>query len=201
MKNPVLLITALLITLALSGCDSLDSTSDSIKSRPVTGIQSSVPVQEKTSEQSERNKAEKHENSSVKESSTEAEQLSKEESASKQVLVIEVNGSTLYADFEANTSADALREKLSEGSITLEMSDYGGFEKVGKLTFSLVTNDEQITTSPGDVILYQGDKLTIYYDTNTWSFTKVAKIRDSDSSLKDLLGDGTVWVTLSLKSE
>ena len=116
----------------------------------------------------------------------------------EQILKIEVNGNTLYADFEDNSSAEALKEKLQAGSLTLEMEDYGGFEKVGDLPFSLPTNDENITTSAGDVILYQGNKLTIYYDTNTWSFTKVAKIRDADSSLKSKLGEGTVKVTLSI---
>ena len=116
----------------------------------------------------------------------------------EQLLKIEVNGNTLYADFENNSSAEALKENLQAGSLTLEMEDYGGFEKVGDLPFSLPSNDENITTSAGDVILYQGNKLTIYYDTNTWSFTKVAKIRNADSSLKSKLGEGTVKVTLSI---
>jgi hypothetical protein len=113
-------------------------------------------------------------------------------------LKIEVNGNILYADFEDNSSAEALKEKLQAGSLTLEMEDYGGFEKVGDLPFSLPTNDENITTSAGDVILYQGNKLTIYYDTNAWSFTKVAKIRNADSSLKSKLGEGTVKATFTI---
>lgn len=115
------------------------------------------------------------------------------------VLRIDVNGNTLYADFEDNSSAQALKEILTTQTVTMEMSDYGGFEKVGDLPFSLPTNDENITTAAGDVILYQGNKLTIYYDTNTWSFTKVAKIRNADSSLRNLLGDGTVSVTISME--
>lgn len=118
-----------------------------------------------------------------------------------QLLKIEINGSTFYADFEDNPSAEALKEKLHEESLTLEMEDYGGFEKVGELPFSLPTDDENITTSAGDVILYQGNKLTIYYDTNTWSFTKVAKLRDADSSLKSKLGEGTVKATFSIIEE
>ncbi|MEE0874813.1 MAG: cyclophilin-like fold protein [Ruminococcus sp.] len=120
---------------------------------------------------------------------------------SGQLLKIEINGSTFYADFEDNPSAEALKEKLHEGSLTLEMEDYGGFEKVGELPFSLPADDENITTSAGDVILYQGNKLTIYYDTNTWSFTKVAKLRDADSSLKSKLGEGTVKATFSIIEE
>lgn len=134
------------------------------------------------------------------------EQLTEKESqptktAAKKILRIDVNGNTLYADFEDNSSANALKEQLLNGSLTLSMEDYGGFEKVGDLPFSLVTNDEQITTESGDVILYQGNKLTIYYDTNSWNFTKVAKIRNSDSSLKTMLGDGSVNVKFSLEDE
>lgn len=120
------------------------------------------------------------------------------ESESEQLLVIETGGRVFYADFEDNSSAEALKENLRGGSITLSMRDYGGFEKVGDLPFSLVTNDEEITTSAGDVILYQGSQLTIYYDVNTWNFTRVAKIRGADSSLKEQLGEGDINVTLSL---
>ena len=123
------------------------------------------------------------------------------EAITEQLLKIEVNGNTFYADFEDNSSAKALKEKLQAGTLTLEMEDYGGFEKVGDLPFSLPTNDENITTSTGDVVLYQGNKLTIYYDTNTWSFTKVAKIRNADSSLKSKLGEGQVTVKISLEAE
>ena len=120
------------------------------------------------------------------------------EGDSEQLLVIETGGRVFYADFEDNSSAEALKENLRGGSITLSMRDYGGFEKVGDLPFSLVTNDEEITTSAGDVILYQGSQLTIYYDVNTWRFTRVAKIRGADGSLKEQLGEGDINVTLSL---
>lgn len=116
----------------------------------------------------------------------------------EQLLRIDINGNVFYADFEDNTSAEALKGQLLSQSLTMLMEDYGGFEKVGDLPFSLPTNDESITTSAGDVILYQGNKLTIYYDQNTWEFTKVAKIRDADASLKDMLGEGTVSATFSI---
>ena len=58
------------------------------------------------------------------------------------------------------------------------MADYGGFEKVGALGTELTRNDRQITTQPGDVILYQGNQITIYYGTNSWSFTRLATIDD-----------------------
>lgn len=118
--------------------------------------------------------------------------------ASAKLLKIKANGYTYKADFMNNSSSKALKKQLQKSSITIKMHDYGNFEKVGDLPFSLPTNDEHITTSPGDVILYQGNQLTIYYDTNSWEFTRVAKIRGDNSTLKQKLGEGDVTVTLSL---
>ena len=117
-------------------------------------------------------------------------------------LGITVAGKTITADFEDNSSAKAFAEKLSGGAITVSMSDYGNFEKVGTLGFSLPRNDTPINTVPGDVILYQGNQITIYYDTNSWTFTKLAHIPDSTTdSVKSFLGDGTISVTFSLVEE
>ncbi len=118
------------------------------------------------------------------------------------VLAIEVNGKRFYAEPEPNSSAEVLVEKLSEGGLTLLMSDYGGFEKVGDLPWELPRNDEKITTRPGDIILYQGRHITLYYAENTWTFTRIARIDGiSSEALKSLLGEGDVeikfWVEWS----
>ena len=117
---------------------------------------------------------------------------------SEPALKITVGDEVFLATFEDNSSAEAFRDLLAQGPITVEMQDYGGFEKVGPLGTELTRNDAQITTEPGDVILYQGDQITIYYDTNTWSFTRLARINDP-AGLKEKLGDGTVCVTFSLE--
>lgn len=110
-------------------------------------------------------------------------------------LVIEANDHIFYADPEDNSSADALIEKLSTGEIELELHDYGSFEKVGPLPWDLPRNDESITTVPGDVILYQGNQITIYYDENTWDFTRLAKIEGvTKEDLLDVFGEGDVTV-------
>ena len=101
---------------------------------------------------------------------------------------------------EDNSSAEDFIALLGEGDVTIEMEDYGGFEKVGSLGRSLSTNDRRITTQPGDVILYQGSSVTIYYDSNTWSFTLLGRIQGlSQEELKDILGEGSLSVTFSLK--
>ena len=114
-------------------------------------------------------------------------------------LYIKINNKTLTAALEDNSSVDALLEKLKQDDIIIEMSDYANFEKVGLLGFSLPRNDKSITTTPGDIILYQGNQITIYYDTNTWNFTKLGKIENlTQKELKEILGNGDATVTFSL---
>ncbi len=93
---------------------------------------------------------------------------------------VEINGEIFTVEMEDNSSAVALTQKLADGDLSLKLSEYGGFEKVGDLPWTLERNDEKITTSPGDVILYQGNKITIYYAENTWDFTKLGKIVGAD---------------------
>ena len=108
-------------------------------------------------------------------------------------------GKTFTATLEGNSSAKALQELLAKGDVTVKMEDYGNMEKVGPLGVHLPSNDRQTTTGPGDIILYQGKYLTIYYATNSWNFTRLGKIDNiSGSELKSALGSGDVTVTLSL---
>ena len=108
---------------------------------------------------------------------------------------------TLTATLANNTSAQALMEALKQAPITYEAHDYGNFEKVGPLEQSFPENNESITTEPGDIILYQGSNLCLYYDTNTWTFTSIGKIEGkTQAELKQILkaGQGNITVTLSL---
>lgn len=114
-------------------------------------------------------------------------------------LKIAAGNTVFYADLEDNSSARAFREMLLDGPLTIRMSDYGDMEKVGPLGKSLPVNDENITTGPGDLILYQGNSLVIYYDTNTWNFTRLGKIDGvTGQELLAAFGNGDVTVTLSL---
>lgn len=109
-------------------------------------------------------------------------------------------GETVFtADFCDNSSAEAFRELLADGPLTIDMHDYGNFEKVGEIGSTLPANDEQITTEPGDVILYLGTSITIYYDTNSWNFTRLGKIHDvTKEELLAAFGGGDVTVTFSV---
>ena len=115
-------------------------------------------------------------------------------------LQLTIGETTLTASLEDNSSAMALISLLQEGSLTLDLHDYGDFEKVGDLPQALPRNDEQISVDYGDLILYQGNQFSIYYDQNTWSFTKLGHIDSiTQEALRALLGDGNVTAVLSLQ--
>lgn len=117
-------------------------------------------------------------------------------------LYLHVNGHTLTVDLRDNSSVRALVDELKSGDITVAMKDYARFEKFGELPRSFPRNDERITTESGDVILSEGNLLVIYYDRNSWNFTRLGKIRDlSQAELKKILGTGDVSVTVSLTSK
>ena len=121
--------------------------------------------------------------------------IKKEES---EAMLLEVNGYTFEVELENNTSAKALKEYVSKEKRTLSLDDYGNFEKVGNLGITLPRNDETITTKEGDLILYLGNKLCLYYNQNTWDFTKLGHIKDT-THLKEVLGKGSVQVTLLME--
>lgn len=104
----------------------------------------------------------------------------------------------LNVELADNAAAETLIERLKNSPIVINMSDYGGWEKVGSLGFSLPTSNEQITTQPCDFVLYQGDQLVIFYGVNSWSYTRLGRIVGvTPEELKAILGEGNVTVTLS----
>lgn len=120
-------------------------------------------------------------------------------STAQNTIYLSVNGKTRSVTLNDNAATAALNNLLKEGPVTVRMSDYGGFEKVGALPLSFPTSESQIRTQPGDIMLYQGNQMVIFYGSNTWSYTPLGKIDNATASnVKEFLGDCTVDVTLSL---
>ncbi|ADU21278.1 cyclophilin-like fold protein [Ruminococcus albus] len=113
-------------------------------------------------------------------------------------LKISVKGTELTATLADSTAAKELAEKLEAEPATVTLNEYGGFEKVGKLPWTLTKTDESIVTKAGDIMLYQGNQMTIFYNSNSWSYTKLGHIDNITSDeLAKLFGEGNITVTLS----
>ena len=108
-------------------------------------------------------------------------------------LKIDVGGQTFTATLEKNDATTALIAMLP---VTLSMSDYSGFEKVGSLGASLPANNAQTTTQTGDIVLYNGNQIVIFYGSNSWSYTRLAHVDDL-AGWVEALGSGDVTVTFS----
>ncbi len=115
-------------------------------------------------------------------------------------MKIQIGDTTFTATLADNSSVEALKELMGDDPLTLEMHDYANMEKGADLGVTLPQNNEPMHTQAGDIILYQGRTLVIYYDTNSWSLTPIGKIDNVDAeSLRAALGSGDVAVTLRLE--
>ena len=108
-----------------------------------------------------------------------------------------VEGVTFPATFADNQGAEALADLLTDGPLTLSLEDYGGFEKVGSLGQSLPTSNTHMSTQSGDIVLYQGNQIVLFYGSNAWSYTRLGQVTDL-TGWQEALGHGDVTVTLSL---
>ncbi len=119
----------------------------------------------------------------------------------EQKMYITIDGQTQAVTLVDTAATQALVERLKDGAVTVTLNSSGGFEIWGALGFSLPTSNEQINAQPGDVILYNGSNICIFYGTNSWSYTRLGKIDGLlESELRTFLkaGESSITVTLSL---
>ena len=121
-----------------------------------------------------------------------------EESDEAAVLYVQVGDDTFAASLEDNEGAAALAAMLEQEPLTIRMRDYGEFEKVGELGAALPAEDSQMTAGPGDIMLYQGDQIVMFYGSNSWSYTRLGHIDDLEG-WEQALGKGDVTVTFFLE--
>ena len=112
-------------------------------------------------------------------------------------MTLQIGSSRFTATLENNPAVDAFMEMMSDSPVIIQMNDYSGFEKVGSLGTNLPADDKQTTTHAGDIVLYNGNQIVIFYGSNSWSYTRLGKIDDL-SGWEDALGSGDITVTFSL---
>ena len=121
-----------------------------------------------------------------------AEELPEE----KTMMQIKINDTPVTVTWEENESVDALKE-LAQNGLTIRMSMYGGFEQVGPIGQRLPRQDVQTSTSSGDIVLYSGNQLVVFYGSNSWAYTRLGHIDDkTPDEMRELLGNGDVIITL-----
>ena len=109
-----------------------------------------------------------------------------------------IGDEAVEVDWEENDAIAALKEQVQNQPLTIDMSMYEDFEQVGELGMSLPAEDEQIETEAGDIMLYSGDKIVVFYGTNSWAYTRLGRITDkSPEEMAQLLGNGDVQITIT----
>ena len=108
-----------------------------------------------------------------------------------------IGDTEVTVSWEDNEAVETLREMTGQGGVAIAMERYGGWEQVGPMGRSRPRQDAQMTAQPGDIMLYSGDQMVVFYGTNSWSYTRLGHITDrSGEELKDLLGQEDVTVRL-----
>ena len=113
-------------------------------------------------------------------------------------MKVQVGDAVFSATLEENEAAASFVKMMRENPVSIQMSDYSGFEKVGFLGASLPVNNSQITTYAGDIVLYNGNQIVIFYGSNSWSYTRLGHVDDL-TGWEEALGNGNVTVTFSLE--
>lgn len=170
MKRTIIFLISLIIISTLVACGKLNSTPTPITNEPSTTI--TTPSDDN--------------------------QTTKEDETTNMELTLKINDIEVDVIWTDNDSVRALKNLAKDG-LTINMSKYGGFEQVGSIGSTLPSADTRITTNPGDIVLYSSNQIVLFYDSNTWSYTKLGHINLSKSELSDLLGDEDVVITLILK--
>ena len=122
-----------------------------------------------------------------------------DESEEKAVMQMKINDTPVAVAWEDNESVAALQE-LAQSGLRIEMSMYGGFEQVGSIGRRLPSDDVQTSTSSGDIVLYSGNQLVVFYGSNSWAYTRLGHITDrTPEQMRELLGNGGVSVELAVQ--
>lgn len=113
-------------------------------------------------------------------------------------MKVQIGDQSFTATLEDNTAVRELVDMMREAPVSIDMSDYSGFEKVGSLGRSLTTDNRQTTTGAGDIVLYNGDNIVMFYGSNSWNYTRIGHIDDL-TGWEEALGDGSITAVFSVE--
>ena len=123
------------------------------------------------------------------------------ENGKEPIMTLTIGETEVPVTWEINASVKELEKRAAQEPLTIQMSMYGGFEQVGPIGDSIVRDDEQTTTAAGDIVLYSGNQIVIFYGSNTWDYTRLGHVDLSQEEMEAILGNGDVVVTLQMEEE
>lgn len=192
-RKGAMVCVALLLLLALCGC----AKSEAPEPASAVVIDSTGTVTEDTALPKGGESTEVQ--AELPEDSGSQQTASTEDIPMKTELLLTIDGQEVSVAWEDNDSVAALKELAAEAPVTIQMSMYGGFEQVGPIGTNLPRNDVQTTTGAGDIVLYSGNQIVVFYGSNSWAYTRLGRIDGLNSSeLTSLLGNGAVELILSV---
>lgn len=128
---------------------------------------------------------------------TEKTEPEEEAERTEEMMRFYINDTELEVTWEDNDAVRTLEKIASDGPLTINMSMYGGFEQVGPIGQDLPRNDKQTTTGAGDIVLYSGNQIVVFYGSNSWSYTRLGHIEGkTPEELTDMLGTADVTLTI-----
>lgn len=113
-------------------------------------------------------------------------------------MTLTVNGIEVGAQWENNAAVQELFSLAEKGPVTVNSTLYGGFEQVGGLPRRFSSSDVQMATEPGDIVLYSGDQLVLFFGTNSWNYTKLGHMDLSVDELTALLGGNSAVIKIEI---
>lgn len=197
-KGKLLLpILVLVLTLVVSGCgkqpvsESPTGESESAEAFVSEQIDDSISEEQAASETESVNEPSANEDEATQEDTREDIEA---------MLQMRIGDTAVTVEWEDNESVQALRDLCTDNPLTIQMSMYGGFEQVGSIGQSLPRDDQQTTTGAGDIALYSGNQIVVFYGSNSWAYTRLGHITDQNAAgMSELLGNGDVTITISME--
>ena len=174
----------ILLALSLAGCAQVENKAET---QGICAEQTEVVSGVAASEQSE---------NSAEDGFSAEESLSSEPETEEKELKLYFNDTEIPVTWENNAAVLELSEEAAGGDITVSMSMYGGWEQVGSLGRSYTRNDSQMTAMNGDIVLYSGNQIVVFYGSNSWTYTKLGKMNLSESEVTELLSNGDITLTI-----
>ena len=213
MKRLFIILTALVLIMGMTACGGINQSAETGFPPPDSNQQKETEAENTNSENvnSENTNSEQDGQDSTIQSASDGAQIqtntpdSEIENLETEVetedmimrMNVQIGNTSFTATLEDNAATSELIEMMREAPISISMNDYSGFEKVGPLGRSLTTDNHQTTTSAGDIVLYSGNQIVMFYGSNSWSYTRIGKIDDL-TGWEDALGSGSITAVFSL---